>query len=431
MAADSTPSVMPSGMPLQSLRQLLSEDNSLYTSLLPKEIVGLICNYVVSRGFVFGSNKYFKLGLLGNKIFGPVELNYNVKDLAFGQYHTLLLTNEGELYISGSNDDHQFGINADEEQILLTEYPSIYVHLHAGGDLLRRAKSFINISELKANILMGGKIIKIATGPDHSLIITESNDCYSFGSNRFGKLGTDRKDAQSRWNYLAGNIKDIGCGYYHSCYLTMDGNVYVFGSNFRRQLGLGPGASLSPVFQPRLLSGFSNIQQIIVSHHKTGLITNTNGIKHLYVCGFNSEHALGLPGVDNDIDTPTIVLDEFDQPIVDIQKVCFGSDHMLILSRNRLYVCGTNTFGQLGLGEDQTDTPTIIDKPKILDDVLDLSITDIACGIYSSYIVADKICYATGSNVVGELGMGDTNDNTAFSELPMFTNSFVNSNETV
>jgi alpha-tubulin suppressor-like RCC1 family protein len=391
------------------LFSLLARDRSLYTYQLPEEIVHLVLNYTIGTAYVFGNNDNSQLGLssLSDQTV-PRKLNLNVQKLSFGNAHTLLLTVDGQCYISGSNENNQFGINKQEETYLLEKYPNVFVPYINEDINYPVAKEFINLSRLKHQQLQNQVIIKIAAGYNHSLILTNQHRCYSFGENTSGELGIGNKEESNQWNLIADDIIDIGCGTNHSCYLTSLGQLYFSG---RLTHGMDDLNTMT------LVPGFSNITQIFTSLFNIAFISDG----YLYVFGRNSVHQLGFSDTTS-IYQPRLALDEFDSPITNVQKVCFGAQHMLILANNQLYVCGSNNSGQLGMGDVKQ-----VDRPRLHEQFLNHEVTDIATCYRSSYIIANKICYATGSNVTGQLGLGHDNRISLFVSLPLFTPEFVKS----
>jgi alpha-tubulin suppressor-like RCC1 family protein len=407
------------------LYSLLTKDRSLYTSYLPREIVSLVLDYSVTRLFVVGANQNGKLGTgdLDNRK-QLVELGYHPQDAIVTNDNILLLIN-GDCYISGrnggnggigGNGGNRFGIDTNEEQYLIDKYPGKYIYRQIGKTKDRRydqryTLEFINLSELKREQLGDQYIIKIASSELHTLILTNENKCYSFGSNAYGAIGIGDNVESDKWNLVAENVIDIECGFYNSCYLTKEGEMFIFGyikidvSDWEK------------VYTPRRFTNYSNVSKIFLSDSNIAFIHNDN----LYVYGDNSENKLGFDA--KFIHTPTILLDQFDTPLSHVQKICFARGHTMIIANNQLYICGSNDKGQLGLGDIIN-----INRVQIMDQFIGKNVTDIATYEYSSYVVADKICYATGANDYGALGLNEIQYYiTKFTPMPMFTSTFIKS----
>jgi hypothetical protein len=93
----------------------------------------------------------------------PVRMD--VKAIAAGWWHSLALTESGEVYAWGSNGRGQLGLGDTEDRHTPTQVPGL------------------------------GRVKAIAAGGEHSLALTESGEVYAWGSNGHGQLGLgDTKD---------------------------------------------------------------------------------------------------------------------------------------------------------------------------------------------------------------------------------------------
>jgi alpha-tubulin suppressor-like RCC1 family protein len=192
------------------------------------------------------------------------------------------------------------------------------------------------------------------------------------------------------------------------------------------------------ILSPKVLTGILNVKQIFASDNNTAFITNTVNGDFLYVLGNNKYSKLGQSESVVGFRRMTQMLDEFDQPIMNVQKVCFNAEAMFILADNLLYVCGSNENGIFGLpGIDS------VDRPRIHDGFLNQDVTDIALGLKVSYIVAGKICYSAGTRRLDAFeflgnksipkalykSTASITEVNKFQPLPLFTNLFVNTVE--
>jgi alpha-tubulin suppressor-like RCC1 family protein len=238
---------------------------------------------------------------------------------------------------------------------------------------------------IQNNMFNNIKITKISADYRHSLFLTSQGHVYSCGWNRYGQLGfdsgsktqdTDLTDGRE-WdsyhypyhirpfliqkyyisdseeiNYDTITITEISAGYKHSLFLTSNDQVYSCGYNKWGQLGLNSENLQKKT--PILISGFSNVTKASAGHDYSLFLTS-NG--RVYSCGSNNRGQLGLGNTDKQI-TPTSIdiyynsdSQQITYDLITITKISAGDSHSLFLTREgQVYSCGLNNDGQLGLG---------------------------------------------------------------------------------
>ena len=90
-----------------------------------------------------------------------------------------------------------------------------------------------------ASLNLGVKIQQIATGLQHTLLLSNDGEVYSFGSNNYGQLGTLDLNPRGIPTLVKFHCKAtaIACGSYHSVILLENGQVCTFGNYQKGQLG--------------------------------------------------------------------------------------------------------------------------------------------------------------------------------------------------
>ncbi|NXN44650.1 RPGR regulator, partial [Rhinoptilus africanus] len=104
-----------------------------------------------------------------------------------------------------------------------------------------------------------------------------------------------------------------------------------------------------------------------------------------------------------------------DKPVL----ISCGDEHTAIVTGNgKLYVFGSNNWGQLGLGSKNT-----VSKPTCVKALKPEKTKLAVCGRNHTLVYTEKgNVYAAGGNSEGQLGLGDTEERTTFHLIRFFTN---------
>ena len=271
-----------------------------------------------------GNNTSHQLGLVDPTMRNtfvriPVDIDKRISQIAAGSYHSLILTEDGELYGTGGNSRGQLGLGDDpsiretftkipvpggkrvtmiaaesNHSLIITEDGKLYVagdngagQLGLGDDFDRHTFTLVDIPEAK-------KVTQIAAGSQHSLIVTEDGELYGTGRNDDGQLGL--ADYIYRYSFTNATVDGgkrvsrIEAGSYHSVILTNDGVLYTAGWNHRGQLGLNDTSRRSTFTQVPLPEG-KRVSRIVGGSYHSLFITDEG---ELYVTGNNDNGELGL-----------------------------------------------------------------------------------------------------------------------------------------
>ncbi|KAF7401230.1 hypothetical protein HZH68_007050 [Vespula germanica] len=257
-------------------------------------------------------------GILENEI---------IVDIACGWDSSAALTNEGKLYMWGSNNFGQLGID-----------PFTLRH------------SYEPIETVPYE-----KIEQIAMGLRHTAVITQDHRILMCGAASKGQLGlkndfNDDIEKKSKLNYCPftfvselKNSVDVSCGQHHTVVATDEAEVYVFGANNYGQLGIDndffptismPTKLTNVHFNPPIRTHVGWTHTIILSDNQ------------LFAWGRNTYGQLGQEKRAM-FWKPDVI-----KNIPKINQLSIGSQHNLALTDEKTILCwGWNEHGNCGTGD--------------------------------------------------------------------------------
>ena len=258
----------------------------------------------------------------------------------------------------------------------------------------------------------------------HTVLLTKTGSLYTTGLNGAGQLGigsnsnttifTQCKDVD---NIQQNNsIIAISCGAYYTILLTVDFKIYATGSNQFGQFGNDSNTNTN-IFTLCNYSDFINIQGDIKDiscggGYHTAILTT---LGYLYITGSNSFGQLGIgtTGDNKNIFTQCQNINNMQGKITDIS--C-GVYHTALISNSQIYTTGYNASGQLGIDPELYGINVDRNIFTLCKDVDYMqstnSIKALSCGSYHTSLLRTSLyIYTTGANTNGQLGIG-TNSNT-------------------
>ena len=195
------------------------------------------------------------------------------------------------------------------------------------------------------------QIIQVAAGHNHLVVLSSAGRLWGCGSHFPGE--SPDLSILAIWSLPLGDgerITQVAAGSKHTVILSSMGRLWVCGNNNHGQLGVGrihEHRTFQPITLP-LASG-ERIIQLAAGYDSTIAFSSTN---RLWVCGGNQRGQLGLG------DTDTVDLCYTFQPITlplasgeRITQCVVGASYIIVFSSTgRLWGCGSNRDGQLGMG---------------------------------------------------------------------------------
>lgn len=368
------------------------------------------------RVYVWGLADHGGLGTLGKVKKSPDDFNYIAKPsrLWFGENHKVT-------HIACGYGFTVFGVNDSNDSKNIVYGNGINTDSQIGfddKDLKQYKNDIIPISRPIPLPLKkpDTKVISLAAGRAHLLILT-TEGLFTLGNNGYGQCGRPIiQDEDYNHSHVIHHIPDIKgtkitnvtAGQDHSILLNENGEVYTFGWGADGQTGL---AHYKNEYIPSLVKGDLSGERIIKVSCAADCVLALSDKGKVYGWG-NAEYGqLPVQGDNRQINIATEIEDCADLGhIVDIASG--GSYCMVLTSEGDVYVWG---YGILGLGPKvQTVTfPTKIPSTLFGKNPYqkNVKVTKIFSGMNSMGAVTNSgDLYAWGNNKFGNLGIGSCLD---------------------
>jgi len=245
--------------------------------------------------------------------------------------HRVNLGSEVENIFSSSSSLHEFTLLADGTVRAMGKNDRGQL---GTGDLITR--------EIPVPIVLpcSDKVVKIATGRGHSLVLFETGEVWGCGACNFGQLGigTSKTAAKDSLKFVkvpfTAAVRDIACGYDFSLACTVDGALYAFGhpeygvtgqgtdGQYIKDGGKGAAVQYSCEYTPKRISKF-------VSKDNHGKVTSTidGSVIRIRAVAAGKNHALCLE---------------------DWEPIAGETEEENNLPLNRVYSWGWGGYGRLG-----------------------------------------------------------------------------------
>jgi hypothetical protein len=292
-----------------------------------------------------------------------------------GQYHTCAVDEGGDAYCWGRNEYGQLGDGTTTMRVL-------------------------------PRLVTGGHTwTSVTAGIFHTCGITTAGDGFCWGNGNFG-LGDGSTASSSTPQPIAVSGGDtwalLSAGWYFTCGLTPDGRAYCWGRNSHGVLGDSTG---STQLTPALVAGDHSWHTINAGESHACGITDAG---EAYCWGNRQHGRVGDGGLTGTAWVPTLVSGGHAW-----RDVSAESWHTCaITTAGAGYCWGFNSFGQLGIGNTETQsTPSLILNDHTWTDMNPVT-AHTTCGITDA---AEAYCW--GANAAGQVGIGTESRNEVIPRL--------------
>ena len=299
--------------------------------------------------------------------------------------HTMLLTKDGKIYVSGKNDAGQLGDGH--------YYDSEVSDNH------------YNATTFKPVEKDGVKFRSVTATLYNSYAIASDGALYAWGQNAYGQLGlvsvgtysgiyTPTKVDDAKWAVVKGRSTTI-------VGIHTDGTLWAWGKNLTGQLGIGADSEMKEcAMAPEKVSDERWLDCASGYYHSTAVKADGT----LWAWGDNEESALGRAVEGKTDGKPMKAFDK-------VLSYSVGDMHVLVIKDDyTLWGWGYNLHGELANGTNRNiDTPTQIGTAQW---------QTVAAGFYHSVgVQIDGSVWSWGFNRYGQLGLGDDNNRAELSKV--------------
>ncbi len=251
-----------------------------------------------------------------------------IKAVAAGQYHTILIDENGGVWTAGLNSSGQLGRSNNV------------------------GNSTQNAVFQKVDGLDAVKIVSAAGGAAHTILLDEDGNVWTAGTSNYNVLGRQTEGTPNKvtsnptfekvTDGISGvKITAIAAGSYHNVLLDENGNVWTVGSNLYGELGRKPLQSSSSVFEKADLQGAA-AAKFIAAYGSATVVIDTDG--YARTCGIHSGH-LGRPVTES---SPELLKATNGIDNIKMVAAAMGTYHTVLLDENGgIWSCGKNQCGQL------------------------------------------------------------------------------------
>lgn len=345
-----------------------------------------------------------------------------IVQICCGGMHTIALTKGGEVFSWGCNDEGGLGRETPEDEdcftpgkvtfpdgtgsiVALSAGDSHSAALSAEGQLFfwggwrDNSGSMTNPVKSPIKIPTLTRIVKIASGYHHLVILTDEGNVLTMGCGENGQLGrlAERFATRAGRNWeralMRPAIVPIKMASRQAGRGTDKQNCLTSSSDLNKsQDSAGHARTATDIWA----GGFASIVKL-----ESGAVLGF---------GLNSSSQLGFRSTGATAEECCVFQPKFLPTLSALEPrfVSCGHHHTLVLGRDaRVYACGAKEYGACGV-EGEGD---VVVSPIEVEALKDVEASSVAAGIYTSYVVAaDGALWSWGTGTNNALGHGDEED---------------------
>ena len=260
-----------------------------------------------------------------------------------------------------------------------------------------------------SNSIINLDAIQIKSGTQNTFIITKENDLFGCGDNGYGQLGLGRYTpyCYSFCRIDISNVISVECGLGHTLVLTKEG-LFGCGNNHDNQLGL----INRHTYMILTKIDIDNVISFACGMYHSLILTKEG----LFYCG--SKHNQDRRGSKHNQDKPVRVRTYIETEILQGYSYCFIINNFMKLPIHNIisFSCGYNyslILTKKGLIEFTTTSgDQYIKRIDYMKNVLSIS-----CGKKYAIVLTKEGLFGRGKNKYGQLGLGDCDTQDKFTKI--------------
>jgi alpha-tubulin suppressor-like RCC1 family protein len=293
-----------------------------------------------NKVFGYGNNDYGQLGIpFMNKheVSYPVQLrtisNVKAAKVATGRCHSVVVSEEGHVFTFGHQEFGQLG-NGVIDKDKINEVPT------------------------RLDSLVKEKVVDVACGLDHTIVLTAKNELYAWGFSQEGQCGTGRAgdlDTPERILGIKKRVVKLFSGLDYVCAVTEEGDFYTWGAGEGFQMANGE----KDIKMRPILSGIQGEKIVSMACAGASVIALTQS-NLIYSWGLGMTGRLGH-GDEEDCPFPKSITFFENLPKKIVQISGKGGHYFALADDGSLYAWGLGSGGRLGTCEESNQyVPTLV-----------------------------------------------------------------------
>ena len=197
--------------------------------------------------------------------------------------------------------------------------------------------------------LLGVRVVAIAAGDEHSMVLTDEGEVLSFGNGQYGRLGHGNVAIQREPKMVEAlrgiRVVAIAAGYWHSLVLTDGGAVLSFGHGASGKIGNGDWTNN---LEPKVIEALRGVPVVAITagFSHSMVLTNEGAVLSFG----NGQHGRLGHGDEEEQLVPKVIAALRGRRVV---AIAAGGEHSMVMTEEgAIFSFGDGTCGKLGHGPD-------------------------------------------------------------------------------